>query len=207
VRTSAFQRAANQPPPLVGYDLFSQHRSLAEALRREEGGWAQERCAAFGRLVGGAPLELGRLANEHPPVLRTHDRFGARIDEVEFHPAWHELLRLGVENELHALPWRAPRPGANVARAALFMTLAYAEAGVGCPLSMTFAAVPALRAEPQLAADWEPLLTSTAYDPELQPPAAKRGALCGMAMTERQAAQTCAQTRHARRRSPTEATH
>jgi putative acyl-CoA dehydrogenase len=186
VRTSAFQRAANQPPPLVGYDLFSQHRSLAEALRREGGGWAEERCAAFGRLVGGAPLELGRLANEHPPVLRTHDRFGTRIDEVEFHPAWHELLRLGVENELHALPWRAPQPGAHVARAALFMTLAYAEAGVGCPLSMTFAAVPALRADPQLAADWEPLLTSTTYDPELQPPAAKRGALCGMAMTERQ---------------------
>ncbi len=174
-------RTANQPPPLAGYNLFSENRPLVEALRREGDAAEEERCSAFGRLCGGEPLELGRLANEHPPVLRTHDRFGERIDEVEFHPAWHELLELGVEHGLHATA------GGHVARAALFMTLAYAEAGVGCPLSMTYAAVPALRAgAPELADAWGTLLTATAYDPVLRPHADKRGALCGMAMTERQ---------------------
>jgi len=174
-------RAANQPPPLAGYDLFSENRPLVEALRREGDVAEEERCAAFGHLCGREPLELGRLANEHPPTLRTHDRFGERIDEVEFHPAWHGLLRLGVEHELHATA------GGHVARAARFMTLAYAEAGVGCPLSMTYAAVPALRASaPELAEEWQPLLTSTAYDPGLRPLREKAGALCGMAMTERQ---------------------
>jgi putative acyl-CoA dehydrogenase len=191
--TSAYLRAANQPPPLAGYDLFTENRPLVEALEREGGGRARDRCAAFGGLCGGEPLELGRLANEHPPRLRTHDRFGERIDEVEFHPAWHELLRLGVENELHSLPWarsgdrplRDPSP--HVVRAALFVTLAYAEAGVGCPLSMTFAAVPALReAAPELAQAWEPLLTSSEYEPGLRPATDKAGALVGMAMTERQ---------------------
>jgi putative acyl-CoA dehydrogenase len=193
VTTSAFRHAANQPPPLQGYDLFSQNRPLVEALRREGGADAEERCSAFGLLCGGEPLELGRLANEHPPELRTHDRFGKRIDEVEFHPAWHSLLKLGIENELHALPWTsggnraADGDLAHVVRAPLFMTLAYAEAGVGCPLSMTSASVPALRAAaPELAAEWEPLLTSRTYDPGLRPAAEKRGALCGMAMTERQ---------------------
>jgi putative acyl-CoA dehydrogenase len=184
VTTSAYVRSANQPPPLAGYDLFTANGPLVEALEREGGADALERCVAFGRLCGGAPLELGRLANEHPPVLRTHDRFGERIDEVEFHPAWHELLALGVEHGVHSLPWTGER---HVVRAALFMTLAYAEAGVGCPLSMTYAAVPALRAAaPDLAAEWEPLLASTTYDPGLRPHGEKQGALCGMAMTERQ---------------------
>ena len=129
-----------------------------------------------------------RAARERAPAgARTHDRFGERIDEVEFHPAWHELLGLGVEHGVHSLPWREPQNRAHVTRAALFMTLAYAEAGIGCPLSMTHAAVPALRtAAPELAAQWEPLLASTRYDPGLRPLAEKRGALCGMAMTERQ---------------------
>ena len=174
-------RTANQPPPLAGYDLFSENRPLVEALVREGGGQSREHCAELGRLCGGEPLELGRLANEHPPTLRTHDRFGERIDEVEFHPAWHALLSLGVENGLHTAA------EGHVTRAALFMTLAYVEAGVGCPLSMTYAAVPALRASaPGLAEQWQPLLTATAYDPGLRPPPEKVGALCGMAMTERQ---------------------
>ncbi|HSC90603.1 MAG TPA: acyl-CoA dehydrogenase family protein [Gaiellaceae bacterium] len=175
---------ANQPPPLEGYDLFGENRPLVEALRREGGGAWEERATELGAEAGGEPLEWGRLANEHPPVLRTHDRFGRRIDEVEFHPAWHALLELGVESGVHALPWREAAPGAHVARAALFVTLGQAEAGVGCPLSMTYAAVPALRAEPALAAEWEPRLTSLAYEPGLLPPADKSGALCGMAMTE-----------------------
>ncbi len=150
---SASTHTANQPPPLAGYDLFSENRPLVEALLREGDGAATERCAAFGLRCGEEPLELGRLANEHPPTLHTHDRFGERIDEVEFHPAWHALLALGLEHGVHSLPWREPGPGAHVTRAALFMTLAYAEAGVGCPLSMTYAAVPALRAgAPALAA-------------------------------------------------------
>ncbi len=178
---------ANQPPPLAGYDLFAQNRPLAEALEREGAGWAAERASAFGRELGGEPLEWGRLANENPPRLRTHDRFGERIDEVEFHPAWHELMRLSLAHGLHALSWTEPQEGAHVARAALFSLASQADAGHGCPVSMTHAAVPALRAAaPHLAAEWEPLLTSPEYDFGLRPVAEKRGALCGMAMTERQ---------------------
>jgi putative acyl-CoA dehydrogenase len=186
VTLDASTTRANQPPPLAGYDLYGENRPLVEAVAREGGGWADAELRALGALLGGEPLEWGRLANEHPPKLRTHDRFGERIDEVEFHPAWHELLRLGVEHGLHASPWREPRPGAHVARAAAFATLAQVEAGVGCPLSMTFASVPALRADPDLADEWLPLLTSTAYEPGLRPATDKAGATCGMAMTERQ---------------------
>ncbi len=184
--TTVQPRTANQPPPLEGYDLYGENRPLAEAVAREGADWADTALRELGTLLGGEPLELGRLANEHPPRLRTHDRFGNRIDEVEFHPAWHELLGLAVSCGLHASPLREPRPGAHVARAAAFLTLAEVEAGVGCPLSMTFAAGPALRAEPALLDEWAPLLTSTVYDPGLRPAADKAGALCGMAMTERQ---------------------
>jgi putative acyl-CoA dehydrogenase len=168
--------AANQPPPLAGYDLYAGNRPLVEGLRREAP-WAEARAHALGRALGGEPLEWARLANAHPPVLRTHDRFGDRVDQVEFHPSWHALMRLAVEHGLHALPWREPRPGAHVARAALMMLSMSVEAGHGCPISMTYAAVPALRVQPDLAAEWEPRLTSLDY---------AEGALCGMAMTERQ---------------------
>jgi putative acyl-CoA dehydrogenase len=184
--TSAYLRAANQPPPLEGYDLFSENRPLVEALRREGAVEHEQECAELGVACGGEALELGRLANEHAPTLRAFDRFGERIDEVEFHPSWHALLGLGVEHGLHAFPWADGRPGAHVARAARFTTLAYAEAGVGCPLSMTYAAVPALRTDDSLAAEWEPLLASRTYDPGLRPAAEKVGALAGMALTERQ---------------------
>jgi putative acyl-CoA dehydrogenase len=168
---------ANQPPPLVGYDLLAANKPLREGVRREAL-WAEERIGRFARILGGGePAEWARLANEHPPVLQTHDRYGTRIDHVEFHPAWHELLRLSVAHGVHALPWREPQPGAHVARAALMLLAMQVEAGHGCPLSMTYAAVPALRAEPDLAAEWEPRLTSLDYP---------GGALCGMAMTERQ---------------------
>jgi putative acyl-CoA dehydrogenase len=186
VTTSAYLRAANQPPPLEGYDLFSEDAPLVEALRREGGAAREDECAAFGQLCGGEPLELGRLANEHPPRLRTHDRFGERIDEVEFHPAWHELLRIGVEQGIHAFPWTDADPAPHVARATRFMLLAYAEAGVGCPLSMTYSVVPALRADTALAGEWEHPLAARAYDPELRPPSEKTGLLAGMALTERQ---------------------
>ena len=176
----------NQPPPLEGYNLFEQDRALVEALEREGAGWARERVSELGRIAGGEPLTWGVQANTCTPVLHTHDRYGRRIDEVEYHPAWHNLMRLAVQHELHALPWRTPRPGAHVARAALFFTLSQAEAGHGCPISMTFSSVPALRAQPEVAAEWVPRLLSTAYDPRMRPAAEKTGALCGMAMTEKQ---------------------
>jgi putative acyl-CoA dehydrogenase len=180
------RRAANQPPPLQGYNLFAENVPLVEALDREGRGFAATQAIELGEELGGEPLEWGRLANENPPILRAFDRFGERIDEVEFHPAWHALLELGVGAGVHALPWREPVAGAHVARAAMFVTLTQAEAGVGCPLSMTYAAVPALRSQPELAADWEPRLTSLVYEPGLAAPQTKAGALCGMAMTERQ---------------------
>jgi putative acyl-CoA dehydrogenase len=176
----------NQVPPLENRNLFEDHAALQEALEREGGGWARERLRAAGAFWGGEPMRWGVEANEHPPVLHTHDRFGHRRDEVEFHPAWHALMKAGVEQELHALPWRTDQPGAHVARAATYVCSGQAEAGFGCPITMTFAAVPALRTQPDLAAEWVPRLTAATYDPELKPEAEKASALCGMAMTEKQ---------------------
>ena len=122
----------NQPPPLEGYNLFDHDTPLAEALEREGGEWACERVRAVGELAGGEAIRWGVQANAYPPVLRTHDRYGNRIDEVEFHPAWHELMRAGVTHGLHALPWREPGKGAHPARAAMFYMLSQAEAGFGC---------------------------------------------------------------------------
>jgi putative acyl-CoA dehydrogenase len=176
----------NQVPPLEDRNLFDDHAALQEALEREGGGWARGRLHAAGAFWGGEPMRWGVEANEHPPVLHTHDRYGHRRDEVEFHPAWHALMRAGVEHELHALPWRTDRPGAHVARAATYVCSGQAEAGFGCPITMTFAAVPAVCVQPDLAEEWVPRLTATTYDPELKPAHEKASALCGMAMTEKQ---------------------
>jgi putative acyl-CoA dehydrogenase len=180
----------NQSPPLENVNLFTSHRALVEALHREGGGWAEGEVAAFGEIAGRREtLAWGVQANAYPPVLRSHDRTGQRLDEVEFHPAWHALLQLGVRQGVHCLPWRAPhqgRAGAHVARAAKFFLLAQVEAGVGCPLSMTYSAVAALATDAELAAEWVPRLTSTTYDPRQRPARDKGGALCGMAMTEKQ---------------------
>ncbi|MCW3018953.1 MAG: acyl-CoA dehydrogenase domain protein [Solirubrobacterales bacterium] len=179
----------NQPPPLEGIDIFSSNVPLVEAVQREGAGWVSERASVLGRFVGargGPQQEWGRLANENKPVLRTFDRYGHRIDEVEFHPAWHQLMSMGVEHELHSLPWTSDEPFAHTARAALYMTAMQAEAGFCCPITMTFAVVPALRAQPELAAEWEPLVTATTYDPRLVPAAEKGSAIAGMAMTEKQ---------------------
>jgi putative acyl-CoA dehydrogenase len=180
---------ANQPPPLVGLDVFASNLPLVEATEREGAGWIAERASALGRFVGkpGGPQDQwGRLANENKPVLHTHDRYGNRIDEVEFHPAWHQLMRMGVEHELHSLPWTSDDPAAHAARAAIYMTGMQAEAGYACPITMTFAVVPALRVQPELAAEWEPLVTATTYDPRSIPAAEKGSAIAGMAMTEKQ---------------------
>ena len=177
----------NQSTPLENYNVVGEDRPLVEALRREGAEWAEDRALEMGEIAGRAQtIRRGFEANENTPVLRTHDRFGTRVDEVEFHPAWHELMRVGVGHGLHALPWRDPVPGAHVARAAMFMALAQAEAGVGCPISMTYSAIPALRAQPELAAEWEQRFLSLDYDERLVPAPDKTGALCGMAMTEKQ---------------------
>jgi putative acyl-CoA dehydrogenase len=187
-QTGPTHEVLNQAPPLEGYNVFEADVVLLEALRREGGAWAESQAAELGARCGRADvIRLGVQANENPPRLRTHDRFGNRIDEVDFHPAWHELMELGIGAGLHALPWREPRAGAHVARGAMFMLLAQVEAGVGCPISMTYSAIPALRVQPELADEWEPRLTSLSYDGErLVPAPDKKGALCGMAMTEKQ---------------------
>jgi putative acyl-CoA dehydrogenase len=170
-------------------DAHGVQPGAVEAVEREGAGWVSERAAALGRFVGaagGPQQEWGRLANENKPVLRTFDRYGHRIDEVEFHPAWHQLMQMGVEHELHSLPWTSEEPYPHTARAALYMTAMQAEAGFCCPITMTFAVVPALRAQPELAAEWEPLVTANTYDPRLIPAAEKGSAITGMAMTEKQ---------------------
>jgi putative acyl-CoA dehydrogenase len=186
-RPTATHEVFNQPPPLENYNVVAEDRALLEGLRREGADWAEDRALEIGEIAGRAQtIRWGFEANENEPVLRTHDRFGNRIDEVEFHPAWHELMTIGISRGLHALPWREPRPGAHVARAVMFMALSQAEAGVGCPISMTYSGVPALRVQPELAEEWEPRFMSLDYDPRLVPAPDKTGALCGMAMTEKQ---------------------
>jgi putative acyl-CoA dehydrogenase len=177
----------NQPAPLVDYNVFEADRPLVEAVRREGADWAESRISAVGALAGSEHAQqLGAVANENPPKLRTHDRYGHRVDEVEFHPAWHELLGMAVEHELHSSPWKDPRAGAHVARGAAFMCMSQAEAGIGCPISMTYSVIPALRTQPELAAEWEPRFLSAEYDPRNAPAPEKSGALAGMGMTEKQ---------------------
>jgi putative acyl-CoA dehydrogenase len=189
--------AHNQAPPLVGYNLFVSDRTLVQAVEREGAGWASARITELGRFLGTAEAQRwGFEVNENKPVLHTHDRYGNRRDEVIFHPSWHQLMRTSVENRLHCLPWQpysestsdvsSPRSGSHVARAALMMLTSQNEAGHTCPISMTFSAVAALRAEPQLAAEWEPHILSSIYDPGFAPAQQKSGVLLGMGMTEKQ---------------------
>src|ERR1700677_1312764 len=183
---SSTHEVFNQPPALAGYDVAADPAML-DALRREGAGWAEDGLRDLGRLAGSAQAqEWGRQANEQPPALRTYDRFGHRIDEVEFHPAWHELMTVAVEHGLHATPWRDERPGAHVARAAGFYVWGSTDAGHCCPVSMTYAIVPALRHAPELAGQYEPLLATREYDFGLRQPGTKRGLLAGMSMTEKQ---------------------
>jgi putative acyl-CoA dehydrogenase len=186
---SAFDthEVTNQPPPLAGHDVFGSHAALREAVEREGGAWALEELHHLGRRAGSAAAqELGRQANEHPPLLRTHDRYGHRVDVVSYHPAYHELMTVAVRHGLHAAPWSDERPGAHVARAAKVITWYQVDSGHICPISMTYSVVPALRHQPDLAAEWEPRLCSRTYDPANRPAPTKDGATAGMAMTEKQ---------------------
>ncbi|MGH7075800.1 MAG: isovaleryl-CoA dehydrogenase [Stellaceae bacterium] len=183
----ATHRIGNQAPPLQDYDLFAGDAALAEAVSREGAGWATAELSEFGRAMGRAEvIEWGALANRNPPILHAYDRYGAALDTVEFHPAWHEMMRLGVGAGIHSSPWAEPKPGAHVARAAKVMLLVQAEAGVQCPITMTYGVVPALRHAPAIAAEWLPLLYSRDYDPRFLPASAKAGALMGMGLTEKQ---------------------
>ena len=172
---------------LVEYNAYLQDAALQEAVKREGAGWAQEALTEFGRLTGSAGyIELGALANRNPPELDTHDRFGNRVDLVRFHPAYHALMKTAIEHGLHGSPWADPKPGAHVARAAHCYLHTQVEAGHGCPVTMTFAAVPSLRTTPDLAQLWEPKITARVYDPRNVPDAQKQGLTIGMAMTEKQ---------------------
>ena len=183
----ATHEVLNQPPPLEDHDVFALDAALGEALEREGAGWAAGDLGDLGSLAGtpGA-LEWGRLANENPPVLLTHDRFGHRIDRVEYHPAYHHLMETAVRAGMHATPWAEGRPGAHVARAAKMIVWSQAEAGHICPISMTYSVSAALRHAPSLLEEWLPRLASRTYDPGEAPPHRKPGLTAGMAMTEKQ---------------------
>ncbi|MGC6373137.1 acyl-CoA dehydrogenase family protein [Pseudomonas sp. K2I15] len=176
----------NQPPSLDGTNLYRIDLPLQDWSRRFGAGWAEQRIDTYGALAGGPLMEAGFLANQNKPVFNSHDRFGHRIDLVEFHPAYHELMRTAVEHGLPSLPWAHPQSGAHVARAAMTYLHTQAEAGTGCPLTMTFACVPALRLQPDLAQTWLPKILATEYDPRNVSIAHKAGATIGMAMTEKQ---------------------
>jgi len=177
----------NQPPPLDNYDLFSTDRALADGVAREAPGFDRAEMVEIGTLAGNPDvIQLGFDANNNPPELHTHDRYGSRIDEVRFHPAWHALMSTAVSRGLHAAPWLDEQPHPHVRRAAKFYVWSQVEAGHGCPISMTYAAIPALRHAPALAKRWEPKFAARRYDPQLAPIDTKSSAICGMAMTEKQ---------------------
>lgn len=177
----------NQVPPLVGHNVFDTDVVLGEAIEREGATWVAADAHRLGEILGREETMLwGFDANQYTPVLHTHDTRGNRIDEVRFHPAWHSLMQLAVNFGLHNLPWAQPRAGAHVARAALFYLSGQNESGHGCPISMTYSAVPALRRQPEIAKEWEPRLASNVYDLRFLPVEQKAGALIGMAMTEKQ---------------------
>jgi putative acyl-CoA dehydrogenase len=177
----------NQPSPLEGLNGYLADRALVEAVQREGAAWAADDLTALGELAW-SPMarEWGRTAEASPPVLRTHDRYGNRIDVVEYHPAYHRLLATAITNGLHAAPWGDDSPGAHVARCAKTIVWSPVDYGHMCPLSMSYAVVPALRNAPELAAVWEPRLTSLEYDPTPARAQDKRGITAGMAMTEKQ---------------------
>lgn len=178
---------ANQPPPLQDYNVFLSDRALREGVERETRGLDRSELEELGELAGKPDIiQLGFDANENPPQLHTHDRYGNRIDEVRFHPSWHVLMATAAARGLHAAPWLDQMPHAHVRRAAKFFVWSQVEGGHGCPISMTYAAVPALRHNEALADEWVPKLAARTYDPRLIPIAEKNSAICGMGMTEKQ---------------------
>lgn len=184
---AATHEVHNQPDYLQNYNSFQTDQALQAAVEREGASAARNDIEAFGELAGAAHnIELGFLANAHKPKLATHDRYGHRVDLVEYHPAYHQLMQTAIEHGLHASPWRNPEPGAHVARAAKYYLHTQVEAAHGCPITMTFAAIPALRHQPELFAEWADKITAPVYDPTNRPYFDKAGLAIGMAMTEKQ---------------------
>jgi putative acyl-CoA dehydrogenase len=177
----------NQAPPLAPYNLWTTDRALREAVQREGGGWGARELEAYGAVAGSELMELGFAANENKPKLKAFDRYGHRLDEVEFHPAWHRVMQINMAHGVHAFAWRNEgKAGAHVVRAGLSYMAGQVEAGNGCPLTMTYASVPALRHAPELAQEWLPRITSLEYDPRTIVAAQKKGCTIGMGMTEKQ---------------------
>lgn len=178
----------NQATPLENYDLYGRDPLAKEVVVKAGGDWAHPELHRLGQTLGSAEwIEKGFLANRYKPELLTFDRYGHRVDQVKFHPAYHELMDLGIQTGISAQPWNeADRPGVMVARALKHYMLTQIEAGVCCPLTMSFAAVPALSADPVLEKEWRPRLLTREYDPRFLPAAEKRGVTVGMAMTEKQ---------------------
>jgi putative acyl-CoA dehydrogenase len=177
----------NQPPPLPPHNLFDGDLILRQAVEREGAAWAVDKIRKFGAVVGSEQVaELGRAANRFSPELRAFDRFGQRIDVVDYHPAYHELMKLAKEHEVHSIAWHAARPGGHVAHMALEYLLVQADPGVCCPMTMTYASIPSLARDAEIAAEWVPRIVAAAYDPRFAPAAEKTGVTIGMAMTEKQ---------------------
>jgi len=184
---AATHEVVNQPPALENYNLYEQDVALQEAVKREGAGKAESELKSFGAFAGDAEtIDLGFRANNNKPAFNTHDRFGHRIDEVDFHPSYHELMRVAFENGLHSSPWTNPCKGAHVTRAAKYYMHSQVEAAHCCPVTMTFAAIPSIRKQPELASLWESRVLANSYDPRNIPDSQKNSVTIGMAMTEKQ---------------------
>lgn len=178
---------SNQVPDLHDYNLYSSDTVLQAALQDSAANWYAPELMRLGAALGTQEtLQLGQLANQHVPELQTHDRFGNRIDRVDFHPSWHRLLAMQRQAGLHALPWAQPRAGAHIARTAAYYLQAQVESGSLCPVTMTYAAIPLLQQEPALFATLQAQLYSTQHDERDLPLAEKKSMLIGMGMTEKQ---------------------
>ncbi len=177
----------NQPPALENYNLYAEDRALQAAVAREGATWAEQDITRFGAECGlPERIELGFAANANKPQLTTHDRFGHRIDQIDFHPSYHQLMDIAISEGLHASPWAAPKPGAHVARASKYYMHTQVEAAHGCPITMTFAAIPALQHQPELLEQFGPKIMANHYDSRNVPDSMKLGLTIGMAMTEKQ---------------------
>lgn len=179
-------RVFNQPPSLEPYNLFDSDVALYESVQREGGVAFESQIRQYGKLVGMTCFPLGFQANQNKPVFHSHDRYGTRIDWVEFHPSYHQLMETAIRHGEHSLPWTTKQAGGHVARAAMEYMRAQVESGTGCPLTMTYASVPAIRRQADVAEYWEPLITARHYDPANVPVSQKQGVTIGMAMTEKQ---------------------
>ncbi len=176
----------NQPTPLENYNAYASDEVLQHYVKVFGGGWGSERLAGYGQLVGSELLVAGFDANKYKPEFETHDRFGRRIDQVNYHPSYHQLMSAAIEAGHHSLPWTHQKPGSHVIRAGIEYMHSQADPGSGCPLTMTFAAVPALQHQADIAKDWIPKITANVYDGRNIPFFEKQGLTIGMAMTEKQ---------------------